>query len=228
MRVSFDGFESPIELAAGFPHVLEIENKTLFTRVCQSLLSEEGSEAREPYSLWDEAGEEVSSRGAFLSVSNPLDLPWDDKLLGGRLYDVFEGLMGEDEETRSEIERIAQSLSSAVSRPAHCVGAEYEFGLEWGMKQFLKSRAFKVDRHEASPFLESLISFLDFCSDMGLKQAVLFVNLKTFLSGREVQELYERLFFLGFEALLLESQHDSLSYEHERKTMIDLQFLESH
>lgn len=228
MRISFEGFERPIELTAGYPHALEIENRTLFTRICRSLLSEEGPEAIEPYSLWDEEGEEVPCRGALLMVSDPLNLLWDDKRLGGKLYEVVEGLMTEDEEARMEIERIALQLSSSISRLTYRVGAEYEFGLEWGVKQFLKSRAFKVDRHEASGYLDSLIAFLDFCADMALKQVIVFVNLKTFLSENEIRDVYERVFFHRFEVLLLESRHDSISYDYEQKTLIDLHFLESH
>ena len=227
MRIAISGFESPVCLVAGTPHVLEIENKTLFTRVCRSLTSGDGPEALEAYSLWGEDGREVSSRDAFLVVGNPLCLPWDDKRLGGRLYEAIETLMHEDEESRAEIEKTAQVLSTAVARLTYRVGAEYEFGLEWSLRQFLKSRAFKVDRYESSSYLDSLISFLDFCSDMRLHQPILFVNLKSFLNEKDLEEVYERVFFHGFEILLLEPIHDEASYGHEQKTRVDLHFLES-
>lgn len=227
MRITISGFESSICLVAGIPHVLEIENKTLFTRVCRSLVSGDGPEALEAYSIWDDDGGEVSSRDAFLLVSNPLCLPWDEKRLGGRLYEAIEALMYEDEESRVEIEETAQILSTAVARLTHRVGAEYEFGIEWGLKQFLKSRAFKVDRYEVSSYLDSLISFLDFCSDMRLHQPILFVNLKTFLGENDLNEVYRRVFFHGFKILLLESFHDEASYGNEQKTRVDLHFLES-
>lgn len=228
MRISFEGFEDSIELVAGYPHALEIESKTLFTRICRSLLSEEGPGAMEPYSLWSGEGEEVSRRGAFLMVSDPLNLPWDDKQLGGRLYEVVDSLMAEDEEARTEIESVAHLLSSSVSRLTYRVGADYDFGLEWSLRQFLKSRAFKVNRQETSSYPDSLIAFLDFCADMALKQVVVFVNLKTFLSENEVREVYERVFFHRFKVLVLESSHDSIAYVRERKTLVDQDFLESH
>lgn len=38
--------------------------------------------------------------------------------------------------------------------------------------------------------------------------------------------LYDHVFFLKSSLLLLENKPDSISYEHERKLTVDLQFLE--
>lgn len=227
MRISFSGFEKGLVIESGAPHVLEVENRTLFTRVCRSLASGAGEAAVEPYSLWDEDGGELRPSTAFLIVTDPLRLPWDDKNLGGKLYAVLENLMMEDEESRREIEGLGQRLSTAIARLTHQVHADYEFGLEWGMKNYLKSLSFGVARFEESSYLDSLISFLDFAFDMALDRVLVFVNLKSFLTEKDLQTFYDRVFFHDFRVLLLESNHDGSSYRFEKKTRVDLQFLES-
>ena len=53
---------------------------------------------------------------------------------------------------------------------------------------------------------------------------------KTFLAKpvtkNELEKLYEHVFFLNLCVLLLENKHDSSSYEHEHKLVVDLQLLE--
>lgn len=227
MRISFSGFDNAVDVARGFPRVLEIENRILFTRICRSLDSGEGETAEEPYSMWDENGEELRPSSTLLMITDPLHLPWDNKNLGGKLYAVLERLMMEDEESRQEIVGLGLRLSAAIARLTHQVHADYEFGLEWGIKQYLKSLSFDVARHNVSSYLDSLITFLDFASDMALSKVLTFVNLKAFLAEKELQEFYDRVFFHGILVLMLESNHDTSSYEHEYKMRVDLQFLES-
>ena len=226
MNIVFSGFSRPIEVSSSFVRTIEIENKVLFTRVCQSLLSGAGEFAKEPYSLWDEKDAELAATTAFLSVSNPLALPWDSKDLAGKLYRRLEQLMLEDEEAREEIERLSIEIDSSILRLTHQVNGDYSFAVEWGLRKYLKSFSFFVDRDENASYLDSLNTFLDFAADMSLKKVLLFVNLKTFLSGNEYEQILERIFFHGFSVMLLESTVDSAVYALEKKTIIDQHFLE--
>ena len=227
MRLVIEGIETPIDICRGRPRVIEVHNRTLFARIARSLASRDGEDAFEPYSLWDDDGAELKPSSTLLMVSDPLRLPWENKALSGRLFDMVEGLMLEDEELRVEIEGMGARLAKGISRLTHQVNAEYSFAVEWGLRQYLKSFSFSVEHLDGDNYLESLISFLDFCADMALKQVLVFVNLKTFLSGNDLIEFYDRVFFHDLRVLMLEAMVDEISYEHERKTVIDLHFLES-
>lgn len=226
MKIAFSGFENSIEVSEGVVHTFEIENKQVFTNICRSLASGEGELACEPYTIWGDDGEELNPTGSLLVITDPLNLPWGHKLLGGRLFDMFDSLMREDEEARAEIESLATRLSQSIVRLAHQVNGDYSFGLEWGLKQYLKTFAYSVERFESSRYLESLISFLDFSADMAFKNVLVFVNLKSFLSKNELQQVLDHVFFLKLRVLLLETTHDSASYCLERKSYIDQHFLE--
>lgn len=71
------------------------------------------------------------------------------------------------------------------------------------------------------------MSFLSLALDMGDKRALVFVNLKTYLSKNDFATFAEQVFYQNAQVLLLENKPDGEAHEHERKRVIDLDFLES-
>lgn len=225
MRICFSGFEEPIELRASVVSVLEINNRVLFARVCESLRSGEGSYAIEPYSLWI-GEEELKPTGCFLYVGDPLNLPWDDRLLAGALASRMEALAAEDEVVRRGLEEAFAALSEKVISLALQLDSDYSFGVDWELKRYLKSFGFGLDVASDEPLIDKLIKFLHLAKDTGLKKPLIFVNLKLFLSESELELLYEQAIFSGLSILLVENVFDSKIWENERKYTIDQDFLE--
>ena len=104
--------------------------------------------------------------------------------------------------------------------------ADLGFGLEWDLKRYLKFLGFGAAPQEDKSFLDNLLNFLSFALDAGCRKTIVFVNLKTFLTENELQTLYDHVFFLKLSLLLLENKKDTMSYGHEHKLTVDLQFLE--
>lgn len=227
MNIVMGGFELPIEVSNTYVRTLEIENRILFARVCSSLVSCRGESAEEPYTVWDDAGEEVSASRAILPVISPLVLPWDHRELGGELYTRIEQLVMEDEGLRMALERLGVDLGGSILRATHQVNGDYAFGLEWNVRSYLKAFSFSVNRGACHSILDSLILFLDFAADMCLKRVLVFVNLKLFLEKAELEQVFKRVIFHGLRVILLESACDKNQYENERKNYVDQHFLET-
>ena len=224
MKLSFSGLEQPIDIAAGYPYVLEIENQALFARICQSLRGGEGRYALEPYTVWDgEAA--LKPEASILFIDSPLELPWDDKSLMGAVSKRFEQMLLEDEDLRGEIDAAAQLITSKFLSLGMTMNAEYGFDLEWDFRRFVKTFGFGVDRTQKS-LLDSLIDFFSLALDAGCSKTFVFMNLKTFLTNKEVEELYKYAFFSNIKTLLIENKRDDADYSYERKRTIDLHFLE--
>lgn len=226
MRLVFNGLESPIEVGFGKVSTLQVENEALFARVARSLACGDPLFALEPYSLWED-GIEVSPSSSLLFVSDPLSLPWDDRSLMGEVLKRIEREFLEDEDLRREIEGLDAELSSKLLRMGFGMNSDYGFGLEWNLFRYLKFRNFGVGMRGDEPLLENLLRFLSLALDAGCKRVIVFVNLKTFLTKRELKELFEFVFRSNLRILLLENKRDESTYEHELKTSIDLHFLES-
>ena len=76
MMISFTGFEHPIDMRDSYVLALHIANQSLFARVVSALLSGQGEQASEPYTLWGDDGKELCASNVLLPIANPFDLPW--------------------------------------------------------------------------------------------------------------------------------------------------------
>lgn len=226
MKLVISGFELPLDVKPGFASVLEVENPRLFGRICQSLLSFEGRRAIEPYALWGDQGKEVKPKDAYLAIANPFSLPWSDREFVAGLYRRMELLVLEDHELREEMETLARDLSSSVAALGFQLSSDYRFGVEWQLSHYLKAFGFGIDRFGDDSLLDSLIKFVSLASDVSLERALLFVNLKTFLSQNDIELLYEQAFLSGIALMLLENKMSAEYSEREVKRGIDQCFLE--
>lgn len=225
MKICFTGLESQISLSEEYISVLQIENKTLFSRICQSLLSCKGVKAIEPYSVW-EKDEEIAPTKAFIVVRDLFALPLGHKNLSGKLYSIFNDELLADEEARSKIQQVNAELNSAISRIGLQLNADYAFELEWNISRYLKAFGFGPHVLEEASLFDNLINFVDLAADMVISEAILFINLRTFLSKNDLEMLNERIIFHGLKVLMLENQHVEIYSEFESKTVVDQHFVE--
>lgn len=226
MRISFGGFDNPVELAERGVTIFRVERECLFSRVCESLLSLKGYEAVEPYSVWDDDGREIAPRKAFLIVPNVFDLPWGHKDLLGGLYARLEEDLLLDEGLRSELQNCGEAMKGLLNRLGIQMNAEYRFGLEWNLKGYLKAFSYEVDLSNSSSILDKLISFVDLGADMQIDKVLVFVNLTTFLSEIDLTHLHQRAFFHGIRILLIENQRSVVYMDHAVVYIVDRDFIE--
>lgn len=225
MRLVFSGLENPLKLTAGETSVLQVENSALFARIVSSLQTGLGHQAMEPYSLWEDDGE-VKPGNALMVVPDALNLPWDDRAFMTTITKRVEREFLEDEDLRMQVEEAERAIKMRLSRLNLGFNADLEFGLEWDLKRYLKFLGFGAAPQEDRSFLDNLLNFLSFALDADCRKTIVFVNLKTFLTENELQMLYDHVFFLKLSLLLLENKIDTMSYRHENKLAVDLQFLE--
>lgn len=225
MRLVFDGLEKIIEIQAGRPVVLQVENQALFSRLIQSISSQEGRYAVEPYSVW--SGEsEIASKVATLLISDVFELPWSDRSLLGEVLKRIEKDLIDDEEARLDLEKAERLLASRLMSLSAGLSADYAFGIEWDLGRSLKMLGFGVDVMPGYKLIDNLITFLSLALDSKCQKTLVFVNLKTFLTKNELKLFYGHVFYTGIHVVLLENKQDSNSYQYERKYTVDQDFLE--
>lgn len=226
MRVVFSGLDSPMELETGECSTLEVQSSPLFARLARSMLSGEGRYAEEPYSIWD-GDVELKPKDALLVIDNPLQLPWDERGLMGTIIKRMEREYLEDEDLRKAVEDYQRSINSALMALGLGMNADLGFSQEWDFRRYLKFAGFGVSYQEGKSFLDNLLNFLSLALDAGEKRTFVFVNLKTFLSENDFKLFLDQVLFQKTRVLLLENKCDEHYYEHERKRVVDLHFIES-
>ncbi len=227
MRLVISGFDHAVEFGATRVGSLSIENNVLFARVCQSLLSGLGEDAVEPYSLWGDDGERVRPESAFLPIVNPFELPWDERGFAGKLQRKLCDLLLEDEGLRSELELLSETARSRIHGLSLQLEGSHSFAVEWDMAKYVKAFGFGVDVSQGKTLLDSLILFIDCISDLRFEEALLFVNLRAFLSTFELQEFYDRVFYHEIPVLLLDNAVFVRDDGYENDLVVDQHFLES-
>lgn len=195
MRITFAGMDAPVEVRERGATILRVLNQRLYARVCESLVSQKGEGAVEPYSVWDDDGCEVGPANALLVVANPFDLPWKHRSMVGGLYSSLEAGLLEDEDMRRELQGFRVALESSVHKLGFQLNADYGFAVEWSLGSYLKAFSYEVDLTGASTLLDKLICFADFVADVMVGKVLVFVNLGTFLTENDLLRLNDRLFF---------------------------------
>ena len=226
MRLYLRGFDSEIVVGEGLATQLVIESPMLMSRVVQSLVSEAGEFALEPYSLWTDGGGEVKSKGALFCVTDPFQLPWDHRVFVSGLLQRVDSLIMEDDESRIAIEALGSELRSRLAGLGFSLNSDYGFSVEWDAQKFLKAFGYKVETNADDRLLDSLIKFLALSSDVGLNKPLVFVCLQNFLSIEDRKVLVEQAIFYGISLLMLESRQDDFASESLRKYVIDQHLLE--
>lgn len=226
MKIIFSGLDTAIEVVPGRACTLEIRNHTLFARVCRTLVGMQRGSQFEPFTIWDDDGEELSYASSILLASDPLRLPWDSSELSGKLLSKMEALLMEDEDNRLIFEEYGSLLNGFASRLTHQVEGEYGFAVEWDIKRYLKSFGFGIERGDDLPYIDSLNMFIDFVHDMNLKKVLVFINLRTFLSEDDFDSFLERVFFHKISVLMIENELNCWIHALEKKVVVDQHFLE--
>lgn len=225
MRLIFSGLERAIKIEPGFAAVLQIENQALFSRIVLSLMKGNNEDSLEPYTLWDR-DEKVCFQNQSIFISDPLNLPWDNKSLIGEVIKKMERELLEDEIIRTEIESTERLLMTNLMKLGVGLQSQYEFSLEWDFKRYLKMLGFGIGIQIDRPYLDNLISFVSLALDAGCNKILTFVNLKTFLTKSELERFYEYIFFSKIRVLLLENKVDESYYKYEQKNTVDQHFPE--
>jgi len=226
MRLQILRIESQIPMETGQVSVVQIEDRTLYARVVQSLASGKGLEAIEPYCVWDDRGEVVRSSKALIVVESMASLPLNDRAITSRLYarmvDSMELLPG----TFEKIESSGNQLSSAIEELSLEMWGKYSFRIDWSLETYLKAFSFSPCPENDESILDNAMCFLELCADIELDIPIMLVNAKSFFDKNELERLYEKATSLGIRLVLLESWNDRRVFLKERNTIIDQDFVE--
>lgn len=227
MRLQLLRFGGSLELGGDKVSAVEVGHRKLYTRVVQSLLSEQGKEAIEPYQLWDDTGKALSSKKSLIVINSLPEMPYGNKTLLGKLYAKMARSVEEDCDFEQYIASRGLEILAMLEEHGLRFWGTYSFNQTWNLEQFLKSFSFQPVYDENGSLLENCINYLGFCADIDQKTPVVLIGGKSFFDSGELEELYSQAVFLGVPLLLLDSQHDSIQYGQERKMVIDQDFLVS-
>ena len=219
--------DTSIEFTSTSITTLEIHNKKTFSRVVQSLLSEDAEDSIEPYLLLSCDDEILRTKNALSILPDPFHMPIRDRVSLGVLLARVEEEIQKDTEIQESFRHLHGVLNEKMSEFDGVFYGDYSLGIEWDVRKYLKTFNFGVDSQQEISLLDRGINFLEFYADVKSAIPLVLVNFKNFFDDNELNSLFDKAYFLGLKLLLLESVPAEICSPLEQKVVIDDNFLKS-
>lgn len=216
--------ELDVDLGCGSVTTLRVTDKALFARVVESLLSEKGEYAKEPYLLFDEDGKRVSPKRKMLVLHTLPEVPLNDRVLVDKLLNRIRNVSEADTTIYEKIQGLSAKLNCVVEETAGFLFGDYSFAKDWDLGTYLKAFSFLPQMGKCYTLLDNCIRLVELVTDVAPEMPLVMVNAKSFFTNEELWELFDRAVFSGVQLLLLETYNDKVSYEQERLIVVDRHF----
>ena len=222
-KLIIEGFDDPILIAEGQTTSLGIFNKNLFSRVVSSLLKGTG-EGLENFAFYKDDSEAKFLKET-ISIVNPFDLPFKNATLLKSLFQRMDEAVKYHDDILIKVNELQLLLNQVLLdsySSAHC---EYDFGVEFDVKKYLKAFGYSSYIDEASSLLENLISFLNFIADVAPQSLIFFVNLGSFLDEKGYVSFCEAVFSLKLTSFIVNSGEVLVAADNHKNYTVDQHFI---
>ena len=225
MKLQFLRSSCLLEIQPSRPLIYQFESPSLFSRVVQSLLSELGEDAIEPYVVWDSKDKRINPKKAFLVMNSLPCIPVDDSLskaLFQRIDNLFKGVP----DLKSCLEDDWAQLQKLILGTNQGYNGFYTFNREFDLIKLLKLFGYSPLIDLSNELLDNCMRYLELCADAQLDKPIVFVNAFRFFTENELVLLFEKAKFNGISLLLLESGINRKDIQNTRYIVVDQHFLE--
>lgn len=226
MKFKLKSFNKELSINPRVVNVVELHNKNLFSKFVECFVNEVGEEGEIPYLLFDNDFNSISPKNKMIINYQLPFIDFDNKLLVGSIYSQFSSLLRDDETKLTSVIEGYNEIVDAIYDFNLSMRCSYDFMVEFDEKVFMKSFGLKPLVHESSSLLDRIIFYFNFLLDACVDKPVVFVNLKIFLSEKDLGRVYEQAFLNNISLFLLESVPDVREFEHEDKIVVDQDFIE--
>lgn len=225
MKLQFLRSSCVLEIKPSQPLIYQFESPNLFSRVVQSLASELGEDAIEPYIIWDDNGKRINSKKAFLVMNSLPCIPIDDSLLKS-FFQRVNALFSEVPDLKTCLEEDWNQLQRLILGTNQGYNGLYAFNRDFDLIKLLKLFGYSPVIDLNNELLDNCISYLELCADAQFNKPIVFVNAFRFFTENELELLFEKAEFSGISLLLLESGINRRDIPNTQYIVVDQHFLE--
>lgn len=192
--------ESKLEICNEKINVLVVENNTKFFDYCKELVLQQEGEVG-GFILFDERKEYSISKFVKI-VFDFFNLDLNDKKMQTSLFTSLSSIC--QNEMLVEASSLLTNIATFVDKLNTYSDFELDFNEQTPISAIFK--AFGVSaKNDSTNLLSALVNYMQFCSKLlGIKLFV-FVNLKTFISEKDLQTFYKQIMLDDLNVLLLEN-----------------------
>lgn len=203
-------------------NVIEIENKKFFYRFVRDLYSISNGDVLEEFVCLDDNNMEINLVNKIKIINNYFELDFTSKKYG---VEIIKKLVSNiNDEDKDAIIMLQNRIYQKVNKQLQKFDIPLLISNDIDIVTILKS--LKIEIHDYDDILNNILLLIDIEKTFNLSNILIFINLKQYLSDKELKELYKYSIYNGVKILLVDSQHYNNVNNFEKKLYIDTDLVE--
>ncbi len=203
--------EKKIELSHDYVRCIEIENKSYFYRLIDSLNKVSNGEVLDELSL-----DEMKQNNMIL-ILDYLNFSENFKKISNDIQKLIKEKI--DEVDYDELNRRYKKVINIWKRVISKIEIPISVVEDMNIDRLIKMLNVRINFSDN--LLNNLLLLIDINRELGNEKVLVFVNLKQYLTKEELQELYKYSIYNQQIIMLIDSQSYGVSNKNEKKILID-------
>lgn len=221
MRVS--NFENDIIISDEYVRILEIEDKALFANIVQSINSLCCNQESKEYMVLVDEEKELDFVKNVYFIFDILNIDFNDRKILNKLYSSIKSSLDSESEIRDKIEIYFRDVFNLLDSILLEFPFEFTYKTELEVEELFKLYGIRL-YNEGQSFMEKILYLIDLISLLDLCKVLIFCNMKSFFTDRQIEEIYKYIIHNRLNVLLVEGVSTEKILQHEKKIRIDLDF----
>lgn len=219
MKITISYLENNVEITNDFINVLEIENKKVFFRLINDLNQIcNGNVIEEIKTFSDDKEINITNKvnviSDFFNIDFSKYMLSINKLINENLKD------NSDKSLLLLYKKLIQKYNSIISTVDLPIAVNNDATIE------SLTKLFKLKVNYKNSIIENLFSIIELERSLKSSKFIVLVNLKQYLDGIELNELYKYSIYNNVNVILIDSQCYGCSNDFEKKLIVDNNLVE--
>lgn len=212
MKLRINGFENEIKLNNESINILQISNPQCFTHIIEIINQKiNGIETNEIF-LLDEQEKDLNLNKESYLIFDLYNIEYNTKKILNKIYEIISNNIENAQEL--EIEKLSLKIRNYIIQEINELPFEFIMKRELSIQEILKLYDLKIDSANYTSILERLEILIDLLATLKIAKILIIPNLKTYLSDKELLELYKYSLYNNINLLIIERENKKkLTYE---------------
>lgn len=221
MKINCNYIDNSIVFDDDKINVIEIENKKFFYRFVKDLYSISNGDVLEELVYLDN-NMEINLVNKIKIINNYFDFDFTSKKYG---VEIIKKLVNSiNDEDKDDIIMLQNRIYQKVNKQLQKFDIPLFISNDIDIGTVFKN--LKIEIKEYNNILNNLFLLIDIEKTFNLSNILIFINLKQYLSDKELKELYKYSIYNSVKILLVDSQHYNNVNNFEKKLYIDTDLVE--
>lgn len=201
MKLAYRNIKYHIELKENIVNVIILENQRIYSKLVQELLSQcNGEEGK--FVLSEDNKELKISKNMYL-ISDVFNIDFNQRKIINNIYANLENI-AIDEKYYIKTNKIKSDIIKYIDDLIMEVDYSLAYKEDIEIKELFKLSNIKIEIYDKN-LLEKIVDYIEILQKICNIKCIVFINLKTFLTPKELEQLYLHCNYNKMHIILLEN-----------------------